>query len=79
MKEPINSKETSYLKLIRPPSSADYSFNEDMEEIFENNSFYEKMKWRGIKLSTAIISLIAFSTIVFAAVVLLSAGIISLL
>ena len=74
-----NNKETSYLKLVRTqPEINQKLFEEDFDNI-KRATLAEKMRWRGIKTSTAVIAVFSLMTIAFVAIFLLTGAIISLL
>tara|TARA_Y100000296_G_scaffold83438_2_gene114310 strand:+ start:1700 stop:1933 length:234 start_codon:yes stop_codon:yes gene_type:complete len=76
--KPNNTKETNYLKLVRSGSKAKVDSKDDFPQL-ERHKLSDKMKWRGIEPGTAVIALLAFSTVMTATIVLISGAIISLL
>jgi len=76
-----NSKETSYLKLVRTPPEDRNSqaLIGEQHQKFKQSSFLEKMQWRGINPSTAIIGLLSLAIMSSAAALLIIGVIISLL
>ena len=74
-----NNKETDYLKLVRTPPQVGSEAIEWEIQTLKQASIAEKMRWRGIKTSTAVIAVFSLMTIAFTAIFLLTGAIISLL
>ena len=74
-----NSKETNYLRVVRtPPEPAPKCIEHDKYETIED-TWADKMRWRGINPTTAVIAAIAYATLICAIALLVTGGILSLL
>ena len=74
-----NSKETNYLQVVRTPAEPAPKRSEEELHGFKRATLADKMRWRGINPTTAIIAAIAYSTLICAIVVLTTGAILSLL
>ena len=74
-----NSKETNYLRVVRTPAEpAPKPIEHDKREL-PPATWADKMRWRGINPTTAVIAAIAYATLVCAIALLLTGGVLSLL
>ena len=74
-----NSKETSYLQVVRTVPKPAPKYIEPESQKFERATLADKMRWRGISPATAIIAAIAYSTLICAIAVLLTGAVLSML
>jgi hypothetical protein len=74
-----NSKETSYLQVVRTLPEPAPKHSESESQKLERVTLADKMRWRGINPATVIIAAIAYSTLICAIVLLTTGAILSLL
>ena len=74
-----NSKETSYLQVVRTVPEPAPKHVEPESQKLERATLADKMRWRGISPATAIIAAIAYSTLNCAIAVLLTGAVLSML
>jgi len=74
-----NSKETSYLQVVRTVPVPAPKHVEPESQKLERATLADKMRWRGISPATAIIAAIAYSTLICAIAVLLTGAVLSML
>jgi len=74
-----NSKETSYLQVVRTVPEPAPKHVEPESQKLERATLADKMRWRGISPATAIIAAIAYSTLICAIAVLLTGAVLSML
>jgi len=74
-----NSKETSYLQVVRtPPEPAPKHIEREPQKL-ERATLADRMRWRGINPATVIMAAIAYSTLLCAIALLLTGAILSIL
>ena len=74
-----NSKETSYLQVVRTsPEPAPKHIEREPEKL-ERATLADKMRWRGSNPATVIMAAIAYSTLLCAIALLLTGAILSVL
>ena len=74
-----NSKETSYLQVVRTPPEPAPTPVENSPQMLEPDTWADKMRWRGINPTTAVIAAVAYATLICAIALLLTGGVLSLL
>ena len=74
-----NSKETSYLQVVRTVPEPAPTHIEHEPPAFERTTLADKMRWRGISPATVIIVVIAYSTLMCAIALLLTGAALSIL
>ena len=74
-----NSKETSYLQIVRTVPEPAPKHVEPESQKLERTTLADKMRWRGISPASAIIAAIAYSTLICAIAVLLTGAVLSML
>ena len=75
----MSNKEKPYLKLVRTPPMQPVDLEESPNQPGKGLSLTERMHWRGIEPKSVILALTSLSIICAVAVVLLLAGVLSII